>query len=75
MESAKANAISPLPNSRKAVELGAKDHLRHRHDLVGDLDLTAHGIDADQGALQLLGSRELVEQLRDGGDLVGLLRH
>ena len=44
-------------------------------DLVGDLDLAAHGVDGDQGALELLGLGELVEQLGNGGDLVGLLRH
>jgi len=34
----------------------------------GDLSLTAHGIDGDQGAVQF----ETLEQERDRGDLVGL---
>ena len=42
---------------------------------VGDLDLAAHGVDADQGALELLGLGEMIEQIGDGGDLVGLLWH
>lgn len=46
-----------------------------RHDLVGDLDLAAHGVDADEGALELTGVGQIVEQLGNGGDLVGLLRH
>jgi hypothetical protein len=44
-------------------------------DPVSDLDLAAHGVDADQGALELLGLGEMVEQIGDGGDLVGLFRH
>ena len=44
-------------------------------DLVGDLDLAAHGVDGDQCAFELLGLGEFVEEIRDGGDLVGLFRH
>ena len=44
-------------------------------DLVGDLDLAAHGVDGDERAFELLGLGELVEQLGDGGDLVGLFRN
>ena len=44
-------------------------------DPVGDLHLTAHGIDRDQSALELPGLGQKIEQVRDGGDLVGLLRH
>jgi hypothetical protein len=45
-----------------------------RDDPVGDLDLTAHGVDGDQGAFELLVFGELIEKFRNGGDLVGLLR-
>src|SRR3984893_13801354 len=44
-------------------------------DLVGDLDLTAHGVDGHQRAFELPGLREFIEEIRDGGDLVGLFRH
>ena len=44
-------------------------------DPVGDLDLAAHGIDTDQRALELLGLGQMIEQIGDGGDLVGLLWH
>ena len=43
-----------------------------RDDLVGDGDLAAHGVDGDQRAVELFGLGELIEQIRDGGDLVGL---
>lgn len=33
-------------------------------DLVGDLDFAAHGVDADERALELLGLREVIEQIR-----------
>ena len=46
-----------------------------RDDLGGDLDLTAHGVDGDEGAFELPRLGELVEQIGDGGDLVGLLGH
>jgi hypothetical protein len=45
------------------------------NDLVGDLDLTAHGIDGDQSTFELAGFGELVEKVRNSGDLVGLLRN
>ena len=45
-----------------------------RDDLVGDLDLAAHGVDGHQGAFELPCFGEVVEKLRDGGDLVGLFR-
>jgi hypothetical protein len=45
------------------------------HDLVGDVDLTAHGIDGDQGTFELAGFGELVEKLGNSGNLVGLLRN
>ena len=41
-------------------------------DLVGDRDLTAHGIDGDERAFELFGCSELIEQIRDSDDLVGL---
>ena len=41
-------------------------------DLVGDLDLTAHGVDGDERPFQLPGLGKLIEQIWDGGDLVGL---
>ena len=44
-------------------------------DPVGDLDLTAHGVDGDQGAFELLGLGQLVEKRGNSGDLVALLRH
>jgi len=44
-------------------------------DLVGDLDLAAHGVDGHQRAFELLDLGEVIEKLRDGGDLVGLFRH
>ena len=43
-----------------------------RDDLVGDGGLAAHGVDRDQRAFELFGLGELIEQVRDGGDLVGL---
>jgi hypothetical protein len=39
--------------------------------LLGDLLLTAHGVDGDDRALD----RQQVEQLGDGCDLVGFLGH
>jgi hypothetical protein len=42
-------------------------------DLVGDLDLAAHGVDSHQRAHELFG--KLIEKLGDGGDLVGLFRN
>jgi len=44
-------------------------------DLVSDLDLTAHGIDGHQRTFDLLGLGKFIEEIRDGGDLVGLFRH
>jgi hypothetical protein len=44
-------------------------------DLVGDLDLTAHGVDGHQRARELVGLGQVIEQDRDGGDLVGLFRN
>ena len=44
-------------------------------DLIGDLDLAAHGVDAHEGALELLGFGKLIEKIGDGGDLIGLLRN
>ena len=44
-------------------------------DLVGDPDLAAHGVDRDQRTFELAGFGEFVEKVRDGGDLVGLLRN
>ena len=41
------------------------------HDLLGDVALTAHGIDGDDGALD----RQHVEQLGDRHDLIGFFRH
>ena len=44
-------------------------------DFVGDLDLAAHGVDGHERAFELLGLRELIEKIGNGGDLVGLFRH
>jgi hypothetical protein len=43
------------------------------NDLVGNLDLAAHGVDGDERTLKLFGLGELIEKIGDGGDLVGLL--
>ena len=44
-------------------------------DRLSDADLAAHGVDRDHrtGELASLGQR--IEQVRDGGDLVGFLGH
>ncbi len=42
---------------------------------VGDLDLTAHGIDAHQRPFELLSLGKLVEEIGDDGNLIGLFRH
>ena len=42
-------------------------------DLVGDFDLTAHRVDGDERAVELIGCCELVQQLGNGGDFVGFL--
>ena len=44
-------------------------------DLGGDPDLAAHGVDRDQRTFELAGFGEFVEKVRDGGDLVSLLRN
>ena len=44
-------------------------------DLVGDLDLAAHGIDGHQRAGELFGLGQVIEKFGDGGDLVGLFRN
>ena len=33
-------------------------------DLVGDFDLTAHGVDGDEGAFELFGLGQMIEQDR-----------
>jgi len=43
-----------------------------RHDLGGDLDLTSDGVDGDEGAFELPRLGQVVEQIGDGRDLVGL---
>jgi hypothetical protein len=45
------------------------------NDFVGDFDLTAHGINADERTFELLFFGQIVEQLGDGGDFVGLFRN
>ena len=45
------------------------------NNLVGNLDLAAHGVDGDERALKLVGLGEWIEKIGDGGDLVGLLRN
>ena len=40
-------------------------------DLVGNLDLAAHGVDGDQGTFELAGFSELIDKIRNGGDFVG----
>jgi hypothetical protein len=42
-----------------------------RDDLIGDGNLTAHGIDGYQRAFELIGPGEVVEELRNSGDFVG----
>jgi hypothetical protein len=42
-------------------------------DLVANLDLAAHRTDGDQRPFKLAGFGELIEQIGDGGDLVGFL--
>ena len=44
-------------------------------DLAGDLDLAAHGVDGDERPVELAGLGQVIEQVGDGGDLVGLLRN
>ena len=44
-------------------------------DLGGDLDLTPHGVDGDEGAFELFHLGQMIEQDGDGRDLVGLLGH
>ena len=41
-------------------------------DFVGDVDLASDGVDGDQCAFELAGLRELIQQVRDSGDLIGL---
>jgi hypothetical protein len=36
---------------------------------------SSHGIDGDEGAGELFGLGEVIEKIRDRGDLVGLFRH
>jgi len=45
------------------------------HNFIGDLDLTPHSVDGDERAFELLGLGEVVEQIWDRGDLVGLFRN
>ena len=42
-------------------------------DFVGDFDLTAHRVDGDERAFELLGFGELIEQLGNGGDFIAFL--
>ena len=44
-------------------------------DLVGDLDLAAHGVDGHERSFELIGFGQVVEEFRDGRDFVGLLGH
>ena len=44
-------------------------------DLVGDFDLATHGVDGDERAVELPGVGELVEQLGDCSDFIGLFRN
>ena len=44
-------------------------------DLAGDLDLAAHGIERYERTFELPGCGQLIENVRNGGDLVGLFRH
>ena len=43
-------------------------------DFVGNPDLAADGVDGDKRAFKLPGLGELIENIRNGGDFVGLLR-
>ena len=42
-------------------------------DLVGDLDLAAHGVNGHERSLELTGCGQLIEELRNCSDFVGLL--
>jgi hypothetical protein len=42
---------------------------------IRDLDLAAHGVDGYQGAFELPCPGEVIEKLRDGGDLIGFFRN
>jgi hypothetical protein len=44
-------------------------------DLVGDRDLAAHGVDGHQRALELTGFGQVVEELGNSRDFIGLLGH
>ena len=45
------------------------------NDLVGDGDLTAHGVDGHQRSFELFGFGQMVEKFRNGRDFIGFLRH
>ena len=44
-------------------------------DVFGDLGLATHRIDGDEGALELARFGELIEEIGNGGDLVGFFGH
>ena len=44
-------------------------------DLVGDRDLATHGVDGHQRALELTGFGQVVEELGNSRDFIGLLGH
>jgi hypothetical protein len=43
------------------------------NDLIGDGDLTAHGVDGHQRSVKLFGFGQVVEKFRNGGDFIGFL--
>jgi hypothetical protein len=45
------------------------------NDLIGDSDLTAHGVDGHQRSFELFGFGQVVEKLRNGRDFIGFLGH
>ena len=43
------------------------------NDLIGDGDLTAHGVDSHQRSFELFGFGQVVEKFRNGRDFIGFL--
>ena len=44
-------------------------------DPISNIDLATHGVDGDERAFKLAGVGEMVEEVGDRGDLIGLFRH
>ena len=52
----------PLPSSADCPSAATENRL-WLDDLGGDVDLTTHGVDGDEGAFELPGLGQLVEQI------------